>query len=133
MYECRATYSEKGIMHILKSLLKVFGVKDVQRNYKRCYIENKHLVYVNHRKKLLIVKCIKMLFVYHYCLSDESACRYFLSQIYSDGRSLPECFKLFDLYHILTTDHETVARITKEVCSVLPPCCEISVVCLMWS
>ncbi|XP_020086608.1 adenosine deaminase-like protein isoform X2 [Ananas comosus] len=31
------------------------------------------------------------------------------------GRSLPECFQLFDLYHILTTDHETVTRITKEV------------------
>ena len=30
------------------------------------------------------------------------------------GRSLPECFQLFDLYHILATDHETVARITKE-------------------
>ncbi|XP_026663292.2 N6-mAMP deaminase isoform X2 [Phoenix dactylifera] len=35
--------------------------------------------------------------------------------IMKNGRSLPECFKLFDLYHILTTDHETVARITKEV------------------
>lgn len=31
------------------------------------------------------------------------------------GRSLPECFQLFDLYHILATDHETVTRITKEV------------------
>ncbi|XP_020270022.1 LOW QUALITY PROTEIN: adenosine deaminase-like protein [Asparagus officinalis] len=30
------------------------------------------------------------------------------------GRSLPECFQLFDLYHILATDHETVSRITKE-------------------
>ncbi|KAG1371149.1 putative protein ecdysoneless [Cocos nucifera] len=35
--------------------------------------------------------------------------------IMKNGRSLPECFKLFDLYHILTTDHETVSRITKEV------------------
>ncbi|XP_042394494.1 N6-mAMP deaminase-like isoform X2 [Zingiber officinale] len=32
-----------------------------------------------------------------------------------NGRSLPECFKLFDLFHILTTDHQTVTRITKEV------------------
>lgn len=31
------------------------------------------------------------------------------------GRSLPECFQLFDLYHILATDHDTVTRITKEV------------------
>ncbi|XP_072960309.1 N6-mAMP deaminase isoform X1 [Typha angustifolia] len=31
------------------------------------------------------------------------------------GRSLPECFQLFDLFHILATDHETVTRITKEV------------------
>ncbi|XP_050215219.1 N6-mAMP deaminase isoform X2 [Mercurialis annua] len=30
-------------------------------------------------------------------------------------RSLVEVFKLFDLIHILTTDHETVTRITKEV------------------
>lgn len=30
------------------------------------------------------------------------------------GRSLPECFQLFDLYHILATDHDTVARISKE-------------------
>ncbi|XP_010267705.1 PREDICTED: adenosine deaminase-like protein isoform X2 [Nelumbo nucifera] len=30
-------------------------------------------------------------------------------------RSLPECFKLFDLIHVLTTDHATVTRITKEV------------------
>ncbi|XP_010938623.1 N6-mAMP deaminase [Elaeis guineensis] len=35
--------------------------------------------------------------------------------ITKNGRSLPECFKLFDLYHILTTDHGTVSRITKEV------------------
>lgn len=33
----------------------------------------------------------------------------------SDDRSLTEVFKLFDLIHILTTDHETVTRITKEV------------------
>ncbi|XP_077220743.1 adenosine/AMP deaminase family protein isoform X2 [Tasmannia lanceolata] len=32
-----------------------------------------------------------------------------------NARSLPECFKLFDLIHILTTDHATVTRITKEV------------------
>ncbi|XP_043696057.1 N6-mAMP deaminase isoform X1 [Telopea speciosissima] len=35
--------------------------------------------------------------------------------IMKDDRSLPECFKLFDLIHILTTDHATVTRITKEV------------------
>jgi len=35
--------------------------------------------------------------------------------IMKDGRSLPECFKLFDLFHILTTDHDTVTRIAKEV------------------
>ncbi|KAG6504383.1 hypothetical protein ZIOFF_036716 [Zingiber officinale] len=35
--------------------------------------------------------------------------------IMKNGRSLPECFKLFDLFHILTTDHQTVTRITKEV------------------
>ncbi|CAL9057548.1 N6-mAMP deaminase-like isoform X1 [Musa acuminata AAA Group] len=35
--------------------------------------------------------------------------------IMKNGRSLPECFKLFDLYHLLTTDHQTVTRITKEV------------------
>ncbi|KAE9591448.1 hypothetical protein Lal_00039040 [Lupinus albus] len=32
-----------------------------------------------------------------------------------DDRSLKEVFKLFDLIHILTTDHDTVTRITKEV------------------
>ncbi|XP_006658069.1 N6-mAMP deaminase [Oryza brachyantha] len=35
--------------------------------------------------------------------------------IMKNGRSLPECFQLFELYHILTTDHDTVTRITKEV------------------
>ncbi|WOL06722.1 adenosine deaminase-like protein isoform X1 [Canna indica] len=35
--------------------------------------------------------------------------------IMKNGRSLPECFMLFDLFHILTTDHQTVTRITKEV------------------
>uniref|UniRef100_A0A0E0LPC5 Adenosine deaminase domain-containing protein n=1 Tax=Oryza punctata TaxID=4537 RepID=A0A0E0LPC5_ORYPU len=35
--------------------------------------------------------------------------------IMKNGRSLPECFRLFELYHILTTDHDTVTRITKEV------------------
>ncbi|KAK3127932.1 hypothetical protein QOZ80_7AG0580330 [Eleusine coracana subsp. coracana] len=35
--------------------------------------------------------------------------------IMKDGRSLPECFKLFDLFHMLTTDHDTVTRIAKEV------------------
>ncbi|XP_010276027.1 PREDICTED: adenosine deaminase-like protein [Nelumbo nucifera] len=35
--------------------------------------------------------------------------------IKKNGRSLPECFKLFDLIHVLTTDHATVTRITKEV------------------
>ncbi|KAJ6807104.1 adenosine deaminase-like protein [Iris pallida] len=34
--------------------------------------------------------------------------------IMKSGRSLPECFQLFDLFHILATDHETVARIAKE-------------------
>ncbi|XP_021887360.1 adenosine deaminase-like protein [Carica papaya] len=32
-----------------------------------------------------------------------------------DDRSLHEVFKLFDLIHVLTTDHKTVTRITKEV------------------
>ena len=31
------------------------------------------------------------------------------------NRSVEEVFKLFDLIHILTTDHNTVARITREV------------------
>lgn len=35
--------------------------------------------------------------------------------IMKNDRSLPECFKLFDLFHILTTDHDTVTRIAKEV------------------
>ncbi|OVA10568.1 Adenosine/AMP deaminase domain [Macleaya cordata] len=35
--------------------------------------------------------------------------------ILKDDRSLVECFKLFDLIHVLTTDHATVTRITKEV------------------
>ncbi|KAL5726843.1 adenosine deaminase [Ranunculus cassubicifolius] len=35
--------------------------------------------------------------------------------IMKNDRSLVECFKLFDLIHLLTTDHETVTRITKEV------------------
>ncbi|KAK4439317.1 N6-mAMP deaminase [Sesamum alatum] len=35
--------------------------------------------------------------------------------ILKNDRSLSEVFKLFDLIHILTTDHETVTRITKEV------------------
>ncbi|XP_047069969.1 N6-mAMP deaminase-like [Lolium rigidum] len=39
----------------------------------------------------------------------------FKDVITKNSRSLPECFKLFDLFHILTTDHETVTRITKEV------------------
>lgn len=34
----------------------------------------------------------------------------------AEVRSLTECFRLFDLIHTLTTDHETVTRITKEVC-----------------
>lgn len=33
----------------------------------------------------------------------------------ADDRTLSEVFKLFDLIHILTTDHKTVTRITKEV------------------
>jgi adenosine deaminase len=36
--------------------------------------------------------------------------------INTDDRSLAEVFKLFDVIHILTTDHATVTRITKEVC-----------------
>ncbi|KAM0897041.1 hypothetical protein ACQ4PT_022823 [Festuca glaucescens] len=39
----------------------------------------------------------------------------FKDVITKSNRSLPECFKLFDLFHILTTDHDTVTRITKEV------------------
>ncbi|PNT74615.1 hypothetical protein BRADI_1g18815v3 [Brachypodium distachyon] len=39
----------------------------------------------------------------------------FKDVIMKNGRSLPECTKLFDLFHILTTDHDTVTRITKEV------------------
>ncbi|XP_057764848.1 N6-mAMP deaminase isoform X2 [Salvia miltiorrhiza] len=35
--------------------------------------------------------------------------------ILKSDRSLNEVFKLFDLIHIITTDHKTVARITKEV------------------
>lgn len=35
--------------------------------------------------------------------------------IRKNDRSLHEVFKLFDLIHILTTDHKTVTRITKEV------------------
>ncbi|XP_074270112.1 N6-mAMP deaminase [Silene latifolia] len=35
--------------------------------------------------------------------------------ILKNDRSLVEVFKLFDLIHILTTDHNTVTRITKEV------------------
>uniref|UniRef100_A0A5B7A1B6 Putative adenosine/AMP deaminase family protein n=1 Tax=Davidia involucrata TaxID=16924 RepID=A0A5B7A1B6_DAVIN len=35
--------------------------------------------------------------------------------ILKNDRSLCEVFKLFDLIHILTTDHKTVTRITKEV------------------
>ncbi|KAH7662148.1 adenosine deaminase protein [Dioscorea alata] len=31
------------------------------------------------------------------------------------GRSLKECFRLFDIYHKITTDHATVTRITQEV------------------
>lgn len=31
-------------------------------------------------------------------------------------RSLTEVFKLFDLIHIVTTDHKIITRITKEVC-----------------
>lgn len=32
-----------------------------------------------------------------------------------DDRSLDEVFKLFDLIHMITTDHQTVTRITREV------------------
>ncbi|KAL2495359.1 adenosine/AMP deaminase family protein [Forsythia ovata] len=35
--------------------------------------------------------------------------------ILKNDRSLPEVFKLFDLIHVVTTDHKTVTRITKEV------------------
>lgn len=35
--------------------------------------------------------------------------------IRKNDRSLTEVFKLFDLIHIITTDHSTVSRITKEV------------------
>uniref|UniRef100_A0ACD5YCK5 Uncharacterized protein n=1 Tax=Avena sativa TaxID=4498 RepID=A0ACD5YCK5_AVESA len=39
----------------------------------------------------------------------------FKDVIMKNSRSRPECFKLFDLFHVLTTDHDTVTRITKEV------------------
>lgn len=35
--------------------------------------------------------------------------------ILKNDRSLVEVFKLFDLIHLITTDHKTVTRITKEV------------------
>ena len=35
--------------------------------------------------------------------------------IYAGERSLSDCFKLFDLIHRLTTTHDTIQRITKEV------------------
>ncbi|CAA7054172.1 unnamed protein product [Microthlaspi erraticum] len=35
--------------------------------------------------------------------------------IRKNDRSLPEVFKLFDLIHVITTDHQTVTRITREV------------------
>ncbi|XP_078447735.1 adenosine/AMP deaminase family protein [Wolffia australiana] len=35
--------------------------------------------------------------------------------ITNSGRSLSECFMLFDLFHVIATDHDTVTRITKEV------------------
>jgi adenosine deaminase len=35
--------------------------------------------------------------------------------ILKDDRSLQECFKLFDLIHVLTTDHGTISRVAKEV------------------
>ncbi|PRQ28501.1 putative adenosine deaminase [Rosa chinensis] len=35
--------------------------------------------------------------------------------IQKDDRSLTEVFKLFDLIHIVTTDHQIITRITKEV------------------
>ncbi|KAI4342923.1 hypothetical protein MLD38_027486 [Melastoma candidum] len=35
--------------------------------------------------------------------------------ILKDDRSLVEVFKLFDLIHVVTTDHEAITRITKEV------------------
>ncbi|KAF9612036.1 hypothetical protein IFM89_037494 [Coptis chinensis] len=35
--------------------------------------------------------------------------------IMKSDRSLDECFKLFDLIHVITTNHDTVTRITKEV------------------
>ncbi|KAL0353240.1 UNVERIFIED_CONTAM: N6-mAMP deaminase [Sesamum angustifolium] len=38
-----------------------------------------------------------------------------LTIVDADDRSLSEVFKLFDVIHILTTDHKTVTRISKEV------------------
>ncbi|CAA7392157.1 unnamed protein product [Spirodela intermedia] len=35
--------------------------------------------------------------------------------ITKSGRSLPECFILFDLFHVIATDHNSVTRITREV------------------
>ncbi|KAH7293814.1 hypothetical protein KP509_28G043800 [Ceratopteris richardii] len=51
------------------------------------------------------------------CCTHES--RFFVRlspfHFFAGDRSLAECFKLFDLIHLLTTDHNIITRITKEV------------------
>ena len=56
-----------------------------------------------------------MISIYHYCVLkvNTGASSGFVN---TDDRSLTEVFKLFDVIHILTTDHMTVTRIAKEVC-----------------
>jgi hypothetical protein len=41
--------------------------------------------------------------------------------IFVERRSLPETFKLFGLIRILTTDHDVITRITREVRRFQPP------------
>lgn len=54
----------------------------------------------------------------------------------ADDRSLTEVFKLFDVIHILTTDHTSVKRIAKEVglfvyCIVYCLCCKFIALAFM--
>lgn len=35
--------------------------------------------------------------------------------MHAGDRTLAECFKLFDVIHRITTDHDTITRITREV------------------
>lgn len=61
-------------------------------------------------------------FLESYILATTIALIILLSFSCSDieGTSLRKCFDLFAVYHVLTTDHETLKRITKEVCSATP-------------